>query len=249
VRDAALLLRVVAGRDAADATASRRAVPDYLDGIERGVEGLRIGLPENYYFDAVDEEVAAAAHALARALASEGARIVGVLLPDPRTVMDVSSLVMSAEGAAVHGRLARQRPEEIQPVVRARLEMGLHVSAYDYIQATRLRSRLARAFAQDVFTGVDVLVVPTTPEPAPVRAEVTAGPVSAVVPRIGRFSRLTRPFNGLGLPALAVPSGRSRLGLPLSAQIVGRPFDEAGVLRAGRTWERLVGGFSRPPAD
>ncbi|HSF01406.1 MAG TPA: amidase family protein, partial [Solirubrobacterales bacterium] len=135
---------------------------------------------------------------------------------------------------------------ELQPVVRARLEVGLQISAYDYLQALRLRARMARHFMREVFSEVDALLMPTIPEPAPRLADVTSAPIGAVIASMTRFSRLTRPFNGLGLPALSVPCGLSPEGLPLGLQIVGRPFDEATVLRVGRAWEQAVGGFPSP---
>jgi aspartyl-tRNA(Asn)/glutamyl-tRNA(Gln) amidotransferase subunit A len=149
----------------------------------------------------------------------------------------------------VHVRLARERPEDVQPVVRGRLELGLRISAHDYLQALRLRARLARHFIREVFGEADVLVAPVIPEPAPRLAHATEGTVDDLAARQGRFARLTRSFNGLGLPALSVPCGFSGLGLPLAFQVVGRPFDEATVLRVGHAYEQAAGWQSRrPPA-
>ena len=89
-----------------------------------------------------------------------------------------------------------------------------------------------------MFAEVDAIVAPAIPEPAPELAAVKAGSADEVVARMGRFSRLTRPFNGLGLPALALPCGRSADGRPLALQIVGRPFDEATVLRLGHAYQQ-----------
>lgn len=247
VRDAALLLGVIAGADRDDATASRRPVPDYLATIEEGVAGLRLGRPENHYLGNVDLDVTRAVDAVARALAAEGAVVRDVPVPDPGSLMDVTSMTTSAECAAIHARAALERPQDLHPLVRTCLEIGRHVSAHDYLQAARLRARLARTFVREVFADVDVLLVPTVPEPAPVRSAATTGTSEEVVRRMARFSRLTRPFNGLGLPALALPCGPSSDGLPLSVQFVGRPFDEVTVLRVGRAWERCAGGFARPP--
>ncbi|HET9491650.1 MAG TPA: amidase [Methylomirabilota bacterium] len=247
VRDAAVLLQVIAGHDAEDGTSSRRPVPDYLDGLEGGVAGVRLGVPENYYFDGIDGAVAAAVEEAARRLAEAGARLVRLRVPDPAPVADVTGVISRAESAAIHVQILKERPHELQPVVRARLEVGLQISAYDYIQALRLRAGMARHFVGEVFADVDALLAPTIPEPAPSIDEVTRPPVGEIIAHMTRFSRLTRPFNGLGLPALSVPCGLSPQGLPLGLQIVGRPFDEATVLRVGRAWERLVGGFTGAP--
>ena len=93
-----------------------------------------------------------------------------------------------------------------------------------------------------------MLVAPAIPEPAPPVTHATEGPVEELVLRQGRFSRLTRMFNGLGLPALSVPCGFSASGLPLALQVVGRPFAEATVLRVGRAYEQSAGWHRRRPA-
>jgi aspartyl-tRNA(Asn)/glutamyl-tRNA(Gln) amidotransferase subunit A len=248
VRDAARLLQVMAGRDPRDATSSHRAVPDYTVGLGEGVAGLRVAVPENYFFHGLDAEMAAGVREAIRLLETLGARVTELRVPDPEVLSDVCNVIARCESAAVHTRLVRERPEEIQPVVRARLELGFRIPAHDYLQALRLRARLARAFIQDVFAETDVLVAPVIPEPAPPRAHATEGAASEIAERQGRFSRLTRPFNGLGLPALAVPCGFSRQGLPLAFQIVGRPFDEATVLRAGHAYEQSAGWHRRRPA-
>lgn len=249
VADAALLLGVMAGRDAEDVTTSRRAVPDYGAALGGDIGGLRVGVPENYYLD-VDDEVATAVDAAARQLERSGARVVRLRVPDPQPMTDVTNIISRAEAAAVHARVARERPHELQPVVRARLEIGFHLSAYDYLQASRLRARLSRQFIAEVFAEVDVLVAPTVPEPAPTYKAVTAGTAAEVVARMSRFSSLTRPFNGLGLPVVSVPCGFASNGLPLGMQIAGRPFDEPTVLRIADAYERAAGWvMRRPPLD
>jgi aspartyl-tRNA(Asn)/glutamyl-tRNA(Gln) amidotransferase subunit A len=246
VRDTALVLGVIAGHDPEDSTSSRRPVPDYLAAVDGGIAGLRLGMPENYFFEDVADGIAAAVEDAGRRLAAGGAHLVRLRVPDPGPITDVTGLVSRAESAAIHARILKERPHELQPAVRARLEVGLQISAYDYLQALRLRARMARHFVREVFSEVDVLLMPTIPEPAPGLADVTSAPVGAVIASMARFSRLTRPFNGLGLPALSVPCGLSPERLPLGLQIVGRPFDEATVLRVGCAWEQAVGGFPRP---
>mgnify|MGYP000589705910 CR=1 FL=1 len=250
VEDAALLLAAMAGWDPADPTSSRRPVPDLLTPLGRGVAGLRVGVPENYYFEGVAGEVAAAVEAAVRRLEALGARVVALRLPDPTPMVDAATIIARAESAAVHHRIARERPEELGPAVRARLELGFHISACDYLQACRLRARLARAFVDDVFREVDVVATPTTPEPAPPYKEATAGALRDVVTRMTAFSRLTRPWNGLGLPVVSVPCGFSGAGLPIGLQLAGRPFDEATVLRVAAAYERATDWVTRrPPLD
>jgi aspartyl-tRNA(Asn)/glutamyl-tRNA(Gln) amidotransferase subunit A len=248
VADTALMLGAMAGHDAVDATSSRRAVPEYAAALGRGIAGLRVGVPDNYYFDGVTAETARGVREAADVLRRLGATVIELRVPDPQPMTDVASAMTWCESSALHARVARERPHELGRVARTRLEFGFHVSAYDYLQASRMRARLTREFLREVFAQVDVLVTPTIPEPAPALADVTAGPVDEVVRRMGRFSRLTRPWNGLGLPALSLPCGFSGAGLPLALQIAGRPFDEATVLRVGHAYEEAAGWWTHRPA-
>jgi aspartyl-tRNA(Asn)/glutamyl-tRNA(Gln) amidotransferase subunit A len=256
VRDCALLLQVMAGQDALDATSSPQPVPDYLTSLGGlaalgpPVAGLRVGVVENYFFQGIDAEMEAAVRRAAAMIAQLGARVSELRVPDPQTMSDVTNIVSRSEASTIHARLLRERPDEIQPVVRSRLELGTQIPAYDYLQALRLRARLTRGFIAQVFAEVDVLLAPVIPEPAPALAHATVGPLAELVARQGRFSRLTRPFNGLGLPALSVPCGFSSAGLPLALQIVGRPFDEATVLRLGDAYQQATDWHTRrPPLD
>jgi aspartyl-tRNA(Asn)/glutamyl-tRNA(Gln) amidotransferase subunit A len=240
VADTAMLLEIIAGHDPHDATSSRRGVPYYQRLLESPIAGLRVGVPENFYFDGITPEMEAAVRAAAEVLAGLSALVAPIRVPDPRALADIGNVISRSESAALHERLARDRPHELQPAVRARLEIGFHISAHDYLQALRLRSRLAREFIAEVFAEVDALVVPVIPEPAPALEAVKSGSVDDVVGRMGQFSRLTRPFNTLGLPALTVPCGFSSDRRPLALQIVGRAFDEATTLRLGHAYQQAT---------
>jgi aspartyl-tRNA(Asn)/glutamyl-tRNA(Gln) amidotransferase subunit A len=159
-----------------------------------------------------------------------------------------SNVMVRAESAAIHSRILKERPGDLQPAVRERMAPGLTVTAYEYLQGQRLRAQLTREFIATVFSRVDVLVTPTIPEPAPALAQVKAGATADVIGRMGRFSRLTRPFNALGLPALSLPCGAAADGRPVAMQLVGRPFDEAALLRLGHAYERATTWHRRRPA-
>ena len=240
VADAALMLSVIAGHDPDDATSSRRP-PDAEHALERPIAGLRVGVADNDYFQALDAEMAGGVSAAIERLGELGARIEPLTLPDPESLVSVCNVISRAESATIHARILRERPQELGPAVRARLAVGVGIAATDYLQALRLRSRLTRTFIAEIFGRVDALALPVIPEPAPTYEACEVGGVEAKVGRMGRFSRLTRPFNGLGLPAVSVPCGLSRNGLPLAFQIVGRPFDEATILRLAHAYERAAG--------
>jgi aspartyl-tRNA(Asn)/glutamyl-tRNA(Gln) amidotransferase subunit A len=248
VRDAAVMLEVIGGHDPRDATSSRRPIRGLTAGLDRPPTGLRVALPENYYFDGVVAEARAAVEEAARVLGALGARVHTLRLPDPAILSDVANILARSESAAIHARIVRDRPHELGAAVRSRLEVGFHISAHDYLQAGRLRARLARDFVAEVFEETDAVLVPAIPEPPPALAAVTAGPVDEIVRRMGRFSRLTRPFNALGLPVIALPCGAVGDGRPLGLQIVGRPFGEATVLRLAHAYEQATGWHRRRPS-
>ena len=246
VRDAALMLAAIAGHDPLDATSSRRGVPDYLAALEGGGGGLRVGVADGFYAEGLDAHVA---RALAEAVATLGATVETVSVPDPRPMVAACSNVMvRAESAAIHARILKERPGELQPAVRDRMAPGLTVSAYEYLQGQRLRARFTREFIEGVFARIDVLVTATIPEPAPALAAAKAGAAADVIARMGRFSRLTRPFNALGLPALSIPCGASADGRPVGMQLVARPFEEATLLRLGHAYEGATAWHRRRPA-
>ena len=245
--DCALMLQVMAGPDPLDATASARPPDDYVAALDGPVRGLRVGVPRNFFFQGLDVEMEAAVRQAVATLATLGARVEEIHLPDPQVLNDITGLVSRSESTALHGGLLRERPHQLGAFTRARLELGLSVPAHDYLQALRLRARLARTFTREVWSEVDVLAVPVIPEPAPPLRAALEGPLEEIVARQGRFSRLTRPFNGLGLPALSLPCGFSTGGLPLAFQLVGRPFDEATVLRLGHAYQRATDWHTREP--
>jgi aspartyl-tRNA(Asn)/glutamyl-tRNA(Gln) amidotransferase subunit A len=249
VEDTAVMLGIIAGYDPSDATTSHRRVPDYVAALGASVRGLRVGVPDNYYFDGVAPDVQAGVRDAVRVVEGLGTSVRSLTLPDPAIQHGVATVISRAESAVIHERLARERPHELQPAVRARLEIGFHISAHDYLQAGRLRARLARQFVASVFADVDVLIVPTIPEAPPLHADMKAGPVDDFVERMGRFSRLTRPFNGLGLPALSVPCGFSSDGRPFALQIVGRPFAEPTVIALGHAYQSATSWHTRRPAE
>ena len=248
VHDVALMLGVTAGHDPLDPSSSARAVPDYLSALEAPLSGVRAAVPQNHFGDGVDAEVAVAMAAALRTLEGLGVRIASVRVPDPAPITSAcNNPIARTECAATHTRLLRDRPQDLQPVVRSRAESGFAVKAVDYVQALRQRSAIAREFIATAFADADVLLTSTTAEPAPTYATAKSGTVADVVARISAFTRFTRIFNTIGLPALSLPCGFTATGLPLALQIVGRPFDEATVLRVGHAYEQATAWHRRRP--
>jgi len=238
VEDAALLLGALAGHDPADPASSRAPVADYTAGLGQPVRGLRIGVPRDYFHDGLDPEVARAFEEALAALRGLGALVEDVEIPH---IWDAWAFmaIMLAEAFAYHERDLRERPGLYGEVLREKMLAGALVSASEYVQAQRLRARLAGAMAA-VLRRVDVLATPTTPKPAPTFATVHDPDFP--------FARSNMaPFNMSGLPALALPCGFSASGLPLSLQLAGRPFDETTVLRVGHAYEQATAWHRRRP--
>jgi aspartyl-tRNA(Asn)/glutamyl-tRNA(Gln) amidotransferase subunit A len=248
VRDVALMLGVTAGHDPLDSTSSTRDVPDYTAALDVPRAGLRAAVPESHFGDGLHPEVAAAVAAARRTLEDCGVQIGSVRLPDPEPITTAcNNPIVRAECAATHLDLLHGRPGDLQPVVRSRAESGLRVNAVDYVQALRQRPVLAREFIATAFAEADVLITPTTAEPAPTYAVAKGGAVAEVVARMSAFTRFTRIFNTIGLPALSLPCGFTSTGLPVGLQIVGRPFDEATVLRVAHAYEQATEWHRRRP--
>jgi aspartyl-tRNA(Asn)/glutamyl-tRNA(Gln) amidotransferase subunit A len=243
VRDTAVTLNAIAGRDPRDTSSSRRPVVDFVPDEECSIRGLRIGFPANFYFDRLDPDVESSVRgAIARA-ASLGATVRPVSLPDLAAINAVARVILLAEAAAVMTP-HRDCRELFGPDVLALLDQGRLVPAVDYVNALRLRRAIRREFDQ-VWKEVDCFLAPATPAPAPRIGDTTV--------RLGgqdedvrlAATRLVRGINVLGLPALSMPCGLSGTGLPIGLQIVGPAFEEALVLKVGAALED--NGVGLPP--
>ncbi len=246
VRDAAITLWAIAGHDPRDDTSSRRPVEPYVPPREVSLAGVRIGLPENFYFERVDPEAAAAVHRMARLAESLGAHIVPVRVPDIAAMNTVGRIIVQAEAAALMERYANRR-EHFGADVRALLDQGRLLPATDYINAQRLR-RLMRSQFQGVFGAADCLLTPTTPSAAPRIGQSTVEFDGGEEDVRLASTRLVRAVNVVGLPALSLPCGFDRQGLPLGLQIIGRPFEEAFLFRVAAALEDATDFHDRKPA-
>lgn len=231
-RDCARLLTVMAGADPLDPTCSSAAVPDYEAGIDAGIRGLRVGLATGFFAEGVDPEVAAATVRMADVLRDLGATVQEIEIPEVAAIGALGMVLSRSESATLHAEWLRTRPDDYTLLVREMLQIGLGFSAVDYIQALSMRAAYLDRVHAEVFGVVDLVLTPTCPIPAPTRAETRPGVEGYMAPNAA-LPRFTRPFNYLGVPALALPAGFTAAGLPVSVQLVGRSFDEATVLRAG----------------
>jgi aspartyl-tRNA(Asn)/glutamyl-tRNA(Gln) amidotransferase subunit A len=236
--DAALMLRTIAGHDPDDATTSRRPVPDYLAGLERGAKGLRIAVPDTYFYDRIDPAVEAPVRQSLEIYRRIGAELVPVRVSAIDTANELTALLISVEAAAYHARWLKERREDYGRQTLSRLLGGLAVPATRYLEALSLRAPTLARFVEEVFGRADVLHVPMLPMPVPTIAETDVGAGPSATEMLIHIGRNTRVFNYLGLPAFSVPCGFTPNGLPVGFQLVGRPFDEARLFQAARAYER-----------
>ena len=251
VADCARLLSVIAGADEHDMLASGRDVPDYEGALHGAADagsltGVTVGVPDRYYFDDIDDEVADLLAASRAVLEARGAKIIDVPIADHGAFSDLASALLTSEGATLHLPWLRDRPQDYSPQIRARLLPGLAVPATLYLQAQQARGRLLGELLRETFSKCDMLHVPVLKRSVPTAAETDVGASASMAGVLAQIVAATRPINYLGLPALAVPIGFTRNGLPQAMQLIARPFREALLFRVGGAYEATAGRTERP---
>jgi aspartyl-tRNA(Asn)/glutamyl-tRNA(Gln) amidotransferase subunit A len=244
VRDNALMLEAIAGYDAADPGSAYRACGGYSAQLERGVRGVRIGVIRHFYTRDMqaDAEMAASIEAAAERFRELGAQVREVETAPLDQFLACNRTILTSEAYAVHEKWMRERPQDYGALTLERIMAGAFVRAADYINATRLRRKLTEAF-HGLFADIDVVLTANSMDPACRIDDPEA--VERTYPRQARA-----PFNVTGSPALAIPSGFNRAGLPLGIQLVGKPFSEALLYRVAYAYEQASGWHERhPPLD
>jgi aspartyl-tRNA(Asn)/glutamyl-tRNA(Gln) amidotransferase subunit A len=245
VTDAGIVLNAMAGYDRRDPASVNRPVPDFTAGINNGVAGMRIGIPRNFYTFNVDREIAEAAAVVAALYETLGAELIEIEVPYPDLVVSTLWGIMMPEASAYHRSAIRETPELYTDEVRDLIIVGEAILATDYINALRVRTLMQNAW-RDLYDFVDVVLAPTVAALA-LSAEnpIATWADGSVEAATSAYSRLSGPANLTGLPSLSVPSGFSASGLPMGVQLIGRPFEEAVILQAGRALEEATDAVGR----
>ncbi len=263
VRDAALLLSVISGHDPMDSTSVPRPVPDYVAALERGVKGLRIGLPKEYFIPGMDREVEAAVRAAIAKLVSLGAEVVEISLPHTDYAVAVYYLIATAEASANLARFdgvrygARVKGEDVidtygktrgsgfGPEVKRRIILGTYALSAGYYDAYYLRAQKVRTLIRQdfekAFAKCDVIVTPTTPEVAFKAGEKSGDPLKMYLSDIFTIS-----VNLAGNCGVSIPCGFAHK-LPIGLQIIGKAFDEETVLRTAYAYEQATAWHKERP--
>lgn len=247
-RDCAIMLSAIAGCDERDRTTSAAPVADYAAGLDGDLRGVRIGACVQPVAPAGDAVRSAFEQAL-DVLAARGAVVSRVDLPRMDRLAAYSAVVSRVELATLHAAWMRERPQDYSASVSNRIYPNFRISGVHYVEALRERGPTLRAFLAAAFATIDVLALPTIPEPIPTRAETDVDRLGgAAVRRFLSLSANTRAFSYLGLPALSAPCGFDPNGLPIGLQLVARPFAEDRLLHVADAYERDA-GWRRPPED
>jgi len=267
VKDAALVLRTIAGRDPMDSTSAEVPVPDYVAELEKPVRGLKLGVAAEYFGEGLDAEVRNAIEAAIQNLARLGCEVVPVSLPHTAYAIPAYYIVATAEASAnlarfdgvrygyrargartLSGMYRRSRDEGFGPEVKRRIMLGtyaLSAGYYDayYLKAQRVRTLLTRDF-EEAFKKVDAIVTPTSPTAAFKLGEKVDDPLAMYLADI-----YTVTADLAGIPGISIPCGETREKLPVGLQILGRHFEEATILRLAHAYEKQVSGVrSRAPS-
>ncbi len=265
VRDCAIMLEAMAGFDPKDATSLDMPVPEWEAGLNADLRGKKVGVPREYRVDGLDADVAASWDQGIEWLKDAGAEVVEVSLPHTKYALPTYYIIAPAEassnlarydgvryglrdlpdGAGLQDMYAATRAAGFGPEVKRRIMIGTYVLSagfYDayYTQAQKVRTLISHDF-KNAFTQCDVILAPTAPTAAFGLGEMVSDPLAMYLNDV-----FAVPASLAGLPAMSVPAGLNREGLPLGLQIVGRPFDEQGVLNAGLAIESRAAFTARP---
>ena len=257
-KDAAIMLRTIAGRDPMDSTSAEVPVPDYVAELEKPVKGMRIGVAKEYFGEGLEAETRSAIEAAIQKLAKLGCEIVEVSLPHTKYAIPAYYLVATAEASSNLARFdgvryghrakgvrslsemyRRSRDEGFGAEVKRRIMLGtyaLSAGYYDayYLKAQRVRTLLTKDFIE-AFKNVDAIVGPTCPTPAFKLGEKVDDPLAMYLADI-----YTVTANLAGIPGISIPVGNSKDNLPIGMQVFGKHFDEATILRVAHAYEKAA---------
>jgi aspartyl-tRNA(Asn)/glutamyl-tRNA(Gln) amidotransferase subunit A len=241
VKDAAAILQVISIYDPMDPASSRMLTGDYLGHLVDEVTGRKIALGAGDYIESADSQVLSAVHETIQLFESLGCKVQEVNVDWLREAALANKTMTQSDGAAVHRDRLREHPEMFGEDIRRRLEEGAKTTSTEYILARRTQAEVKKRFEQ-FFESCDFLITPTTPIAAPTIEGHDA------VEQAGRLTRFTAPFNLTGLPALSLPCGFTKDGLPIGLQIVSRAWADAKVLNVGYAFEQATEWHNRLPS-
>lgn len=247
--DCARLLSVLGGHDPVDPTSTPDAPCEYEPLVTRPIRDLKVGIPENYFFDQVADPIARSLDAAVEVLKDAGAAIEVVRVPDMMRTEAFSRVVREVEAATVHAGWMRTRAGDYSSTMLERTEQGLYFMATRYCEALNLRALVLGEFIDAALKDADVLFVPAVPIPTPRIADFEDAQPDEAAALMEGLARTSRAVNYLGLPAIVAPCGFLPDGLPIAFQLFGRPFSDPLLLRVVHQYQaRTEWHQGMPPA-
>jgi len=237
VYDSALLLQSIEGYDKNDLNSVKTFNENYLDSLEGDMNNMVIGIEEDYFFNNIDSGVEQLVRNSILELEKMGARVKKVKLPSLENIIYASTILISVEASSIHHNRLISRPQDIGKDVRNLFQLGEVFSATEYLKAQRMREQISIEF-KDIFEKVDVLISPTLPFTPPLIGQSIITINDKKEKFSEHISRLTRPANLTGLPALSIPCGIYN-GLPVGLQIMGGSFQELKLFKVATALEKM----------
>ncbi|MED5579937.1 MAG: Asp-tRNA(Asn)/Glu-tRNA(Gln) amidotransferase subunit GatA [Nitrospinota bacterium] len=259
VEDCAIILSIISGHDSKDSTSSKEQVPNFLEKIDHGIEGMKIGIPDEYFIDGMDPEIKQATNDAIKTMENLGAEIINISLPHTKYALPIYYIIAPAEASSnlsrydgvrygvrkegeseygpLFGMYSASRDEGFGKEVKRRIMLGTYALSsgyYDayYTKALKARTLVCEDFIE-AFSKIDLILSATTPTPAFKLGERLNDPLSMYLSDI-----LTIPCNIAGLPGISIQNGITSSGLPMGLQLLGKPFDEEGILKAAYAFEK-----------
>ena len=204
-------------------------------------------MPKTYFYDDLDPDVEAAMEAVKKQYTELGSKLIPVDVPDHDHINLIWAAALASEASTIHRKWLRKYPNDYGPMVKRRIEFGLYQPATRYLEAMTLREKYLREYCGVAFKDCDVLLTPTMPVTAPKYEELDVGGGEDMPRLVLKLSRNTRPISYLGLPALSVPCGFNKAGLPIAFQLIGRPFSEAKLCNLGSAYQDVTDWHNQIP--
>ncbi|MBI3316811.1 MAG: Asp-tRNA(Asn)/Glu-tRNA(Gln) amidotransferase subunit GatA [Candidatus Omnitrophica bacterium] len=264
VEDCAILMNILAGHDSRDSTSAPNPVPDYTKALTQQIKGLKIGLPKEYFVEGMDKEVEKSVRDAAEIFKKLGAEIKPVSLPHTEYSVAVYYIVAVAEASSNLGRFDgvefgfrvpakdlkemyfETRSQGFGAEAKRRILLGTFVLSAGYYEAYYLKGQKVRTLIREDFTQafkeVDLILSPTAPTPPFKIGEKSSDPLAMYLSDI-----FTIPVNLAGIPAMSLPCGFTKSGLPIGMQLMAKPFDEETIFRAGHAFEQETGYYKQKP--
>lgn len=246
VQDAAIIMNTIAGYDSRDPSSANRPDEDFTALLGQPINGLRIGIPQEYFYDVIDSEVKDAVYRASHVLEELGAQVEECSIPALKQSITISGVILLTEAAEIHTDNLRNRADDIGADVCARLQDGAMTPAISYIKSQRARTAFNRQIAE-AMRQYDILLAPTTATAAPKIDDTVVQVGGSSEPKLSLMPRLTRPHNICGNPTVSVPCGFTSEGLPIGMQLAARPFQDAVALQVAHAYEQATDWHTQHP--